>query len=104
MGCHAPADSGRGYRDGPASTSRMISAIDFAGAFAMTIIMTAGMTAMMTTAAHPARELVQIAIPSAAASATTQVNPIDVVVMGKDIAPAFKRDVRIATNRCAGSN
>jgi hypothetical protein len=70
----------------------MISAIDLAGAFAMTNIMIAGMSAMITTAAHPASEDVQIAIARAATSATTQVTPTDALAM-EDMSPAFKREM-----------
>ena len=73
----------------------MISAIDLAGAFPMTIIIMAGMSATIMTAAHPAGEAVEIAIHNAAANDNPQVTPIDVFVMGKgkDMAPAFERDV-----------
>ena len=69
----------------PPSTSRIISAIDLDGVFAMTIIVTAGMRAMNTTAAHTAREAVPDAIHRAQASAETHVRPTVVFVMGRDI-------------------
>jgi ethanolamine transporter EutH len=71
----------------------MISAIDLAGAFAMTIIIMAGMSATIMTAPHPAGEAVQIAIHNAAASDNTHAKTICVFEMRKDMAPAFERDV-----------
>ena len=69
----------------PLSTSRIISAIDLDGVFAMTIIVTAGMRAMNTTATHTAREAVPDAIHRAQVSADTHVRPTVVFVMERDI-------------------
>ena len=70
----------------------MISAIDLAGVFAITIATTAGMRAMQTTAAHAASDADASATHTAADSANTHVTPRDVFVEA-NISFSFERDV-----------